>query len=196
MNTATTSPAGIRPFRIDVPQAALDDLNERLARTRLPQPAPGDDWEAGTPNRYLSEAVSRWRDGFDWRAVEARMNELPHHTTDIDGQTIHFVHVRSPHPGATPLLLAHTYPGSFADYLDMIGPLVDPVAHGGRAEDAFDVVVPDAPGFGFSQPVTDAGWTCSPSPPAIRPSSRSSSRRTTPGSSTCSGSSPWGRTTR
>lgn len=159
MNTATTSPAGIRPFRIDVPQAALDDLNERLARTRLPQPAPGDDWEAGTPNHYLSEAVARWRDGFDWRAVEARMNKLPHYTTDIDGQSIHFVHVRSPHPGATPLLLAHTYPGSFADYLDVIGPLVDPVAHGGRAEDAFDVVVPDAPGFGFSQPVTDAGWT-------------------------------------
>jgi pimeloyl-ACP methyl ester carboxylesterase len=159
MNTATTSTAAIRPFRVDVPQAALDDLADRLARTRLPQPAPSDDWESGTPNSYLAEAVERWRDAFDWRAAEARMNEFPHFTTEIDGQTIHFLHVRSPHEGATPLILAHTYPGSFVDYLDMIGPLVDPVAHGGRAEDAFDVVVPDAPGFGFSQPVTDSGWT-------------------------------------
>lgn len=158
MNNATAS-AEIRPFRVDVPQADIDDLMERLARTRLPQPAPSDDWESGTPNDYLREAVDRWRSGFDWRAAEARMNEFPQFTTEVDGQTIHFVHVRSPHAGATPLLLAHTYPGSFVDYLDMIGPLVDPVAHGGRAEDAFDVVVPDAPGFGFSQPVTDAGWT-------------------------------------
>ena len=159
MNSATTQTAGIHPFLIDVAQADVDDLTQRLARTRLPHPAPGDDWESGTPNAYLAEAVARWRDGFDWRAAEARMNEFPHFTTEIDGQSIHFVHVRSPHEGATPLLLAHTYPGSFVDYLDMIGPLVDPVAHGGRAEDAFDVVVPDAPGFGFSQPVTEAGWT-------------------------------------
>lgn len=159
MNTATTSTPAIRPFRVDVAQEALDDLADRLARTRLPQPAPGDDWQAGTPNGYLAEAVTRWRDGFDWRAAEARINEFPQFTTEIDGQDIHFIHVRSPHAGATPLLLAHTYPGSFADYLDMIGPLVDPVAHGGRAEEAFDVVVPDAPGFGFSQPVTDSGWT-------------------------------------
>ncbi|WP_342000526.1 epoxide hydrolase 1 [Microbacterium sp. LWH7-1.2] len=159
MNNATTPTAAIRPFRIDVPQTDLDDLADRLSRTRLPQPAPSDDWESGTPNGYLAEAVARWRGGFDWRAAEARMNEFPHFTTEIDGQTIHFLHVRSPHAGATPLLLAHTYPGSFVDYLDMIGPLVDPVAHGGRAEDAFGVVVPDAPGFGFSQPVSDSGWT-------------------------------------
>ncbi|WP_106816198.1 epoxide hydrolase family protein [Microbacterium timonense] len=158
MNTATAS-AEIRPFRVDVAQSALDDLADRLARTRLPQPAPGDQWESGTPNGYLTEALAQWRDGFDWRRAEARMNEVPHFTTEIDGQTFHFIHVRSPHPDATPLLLAHTYPGSFVDYLDMIGPLVDPVAHGGRAEDAFDVIVPDAPGFGFSQPVTEAGWT-------------------------------------
>ncbi|KQZ82262.1 epoxide hydrolase [Microbacterium sp. Root166] len=155
----TTATAEIRPFRVDVPQADIDDLMDRLARTRLPQPAPADDWDSGTPNSYLREAVARWRDGFDWRAAEARMNEHPQFVTEIDGQPIHFVHVRSPHADATPLLLAHTYPGSFVDYLDMIGPLVDPVAHGGRAEDAFDVVIPDAPGFGFSQPVVEAGWT-------------------------------------
>ena len=158
MNNATPS-TDIRPFRIEISQADLDDLQARLARTRLPQPAPAEDWEAGTPTSYLRDAVARWRDGFDWRAAEARMNEHPHFTTEIDGQTIHFVHVTSPHENATPLLLAHTYPGSFVDYLDVIGPLVDPVAHGGRAEDAFDVVIPDAPGFGFSQPVAEAGWT-------------------------------------
>jgi pimeloyl-ACP methyl ester carboxylesterase len=153
-----TEAAVIRPFRVDVPQADLDDLTARLALTRFPQPAPADDWESGTPVSYLRDGVARWQ-SFDWRAAEARMNAFPQFTTEIDGQTIHFVHARSPHPNATPLILAHTYPGSFVDYLDMIGPLVDPVAFGGRAEDAFDVVVPDAPGFGFSQPVTDAGWT-------------------------------------
>lgn len=156
MNTTDTA---IRPFRIDIPQADVDDLQERLARTRLPQPAPGDDWSAGTPNAYLADAVQTWRTAFDWRAVEERLNAHPHFTTDIDGQTIHFVHVRSPHADATPLLLAHTYPGSSADYVDMIDALVDPTAHGGTAEEAFHVVIPDAPGYGFSQPVTDAGWT-------------------------------------
>ncbi|MFD5864473.1 epoxide hydrolase family protein [Agromyces sp. NPDC127015] len=156
MNTTSASTA-IRPFRIEVAEAELDDLRERLARTRLPQPAPVDDWDAGTPNSYLREAVDRWRE-LDWRAVEARINAVPHFITEVDEQPIHFIHVRSPHPGATPLLLAHTYPGSSVDYLDLIGPLVDPVAHGGRAEDAFDVVVPDAPGFGSSNPV-GAGWT-------------------------------------
>jgi epoxide hydrolase len=158
--TNTTSPQiDIRPFRVEVAQAELDDLMDRLARTRLPQPAPGDDWDTGTPNSYLREAVEQWRTGFDWRAEEARINALPHFIAEVDGQPIHFIHVRSPHAGATPLLLAHTYPGSSVDYLDLIGPLVDPVAHGGRAEDAFHVVIPDAPGYGFSNPVVEAGWT-------------------------------------
>jgi len=156
--TNTTSLTNIRPFTIDVAQADLDDLMERLARTRLPQPAPTDDWDAGTPNSYLREAVEAWR-AFDWRAAEARINAVPHFTTEVDGQPIHFIHVRSAHPGATPLLLAHTYPGSSVDYLDLIDLLVDPVAHGGRAEDAFDVVIPDAPGYGFSNPVAEPGWT-------------------------------------
>jgi pimeloyl-ACP methyl ester carboxylesterase len=149
----------IRPFRVEVSETDLNDLQERLARTRLPRPAPVDGWDYGTPNDYLSGAVEQWRTTFDWRAVEARINEVPHFATQIDGQPIHFIHVRSPHENATPLLLAHTYPGSSVDYLDLIGPLTDPVAHGGHAEDAFDLVIPDAPGYGFSGPVTEAGWT-------------------------------------
>ncbi|SES40344.1 epoxide hydrolase family protein [Actinokineospora terrae] len=147
----------IRPFRVEIAQAELDDLADRLARTRLPQPAPGDDWATGTPNHYLREAVAAWRE-FDWRAAEERINAHPHFVTDVDGQPIHFIHVESPHPGATPLLLLHTYPGSSVDYLGVIERLVDPVAHGGSADQAFHLVIPDAPGFGFSTPVTESGW--------------------------------------
>ncbi|MGI9822918.1 epoxide hydrolase family protein [Agromyces sp. Marseille-Q5079] len=158
MNIATAAQTDIRPFTVAVPQADLDDLAERLARTRLPQAAPADDWTTGTPNHYLRDAVEQWK-SFDWRAVEARINAVPNFITEVDGQPIHFIHVVSPHAEATPLLLAHTYPGSSADYLDLIDRLVDPVAHGGRAEDAFTVVIPDAPGFGFSNPVRESGWT-------------------------------------
>ena len=158
-NTDTTQ---IRPFTIDIPQDAIDDLQARLANTRYPEPAPGDDWSHGTPVSYLRDMVDRWRQ-FDWREQEARMNAVPNYVTEIDGQTIHFVHVRSAEADATPLLLLHTYPGSFAEFLDMIGPLTDPVAHGGQAADAFHVVVPSMPGFGFSTPVAPApgggDWT-------------------------------------
>ncbi|MFE5336710.1 epoxide hydrolase family protein [Isoptericola sp. NPDC056573] len=146
------------PFTVAVPQADLDDLQQRLERTRFAPAAPGDSWEYGTPESYLRDMVERWK-AFDWRAVERRLNAFPQFTTEIDGQPLHFLHVRSPHPDATPLLLAHTYPGSVLDHLDMIDPLVDPVAHGGRAEDAFDVVVPSMPGFGFSTPLVGEGWT-------------------------------------
>lgn len=149
----------IRPFHISIPQADIDDLQERLARTRLPRPAPADDWQYGTPNAYLADAVDHWRTSFDWRTHEARMNEFPHYLTEIDDQTVHVIHVPSKVPDATPLLLLHTYPGSFIDYLDMIGPLTDPAAHGGDPSDAFSVVVPSIPGFGFSTPLSDAGWT-------------------------------------
>ncbi|MBX9246843.1 epoxide hydrolase [Actinotalea ferrariae] len=148
----------IRPFRVDVPQAQLDDLRARLARTRFPTPLPGDDWDTGVPVAYLRTLVDHWENRYDWRAEEARLNAWPHVTTDIDGQRIHLLHARSPHPDALPLVLTHGWPGSFVEFLDILGPLTDPVAHGGDARDAFHVVVPSLPGFGFSGPVADAGW--------------------------------------
>ena len=157
--TKSSGSADIRPFTVAIDQADRDDLDRRLAHTRLPRPGAADNWDLGTPNSYLKETVDYWRDGFDWRAQEARMNEFPHFLTEIDGQTVHFIHVPSAESNATPLLLIHTYPGSFVDFLDMIGPLTDPVAHGGKAEDAFSVVVPSIPGFGFSTPLVGGGWT-------------------------------------
>ncbi|GAA1576868.1 epoxide hydrolase [Kribbella sancticallisti] len=151
--------AQISPFRVEIAQADLDDLQVRLANTRLPAEAPGDNWDLGTPNSYLRETVDHWQNGFDWREQEARMNEFPHYLTDIDGQTVHFLHIPSAEADATPLLLIHTYPGSFVDFLDLIGPLTDPVAHGGQASDAFSVVIPSIPGFGFSTPLAGRGWT-------------------------------------
>ena len=156
--TSTANAIEIRPFRVELPQADIDDLRERLERTRYAPEAPGDSWDYGTPTSYLRDMVERWK-VFDWRAVEARVNAHPNYLTEIDGQTVHFIHVRSEVPGARPVLLAHTYPGSVLDYLDMIEPLADPVNHGGRAEDAFHVVVPSMPGFGFSTPVAEGAWT-------------------------------------
>lgn len=158
-NTQSAVSTDIRPFRVEIAQEELDDLNQRLARTRLPRPTPEENWDYGTPNSYLAETVDHWTNRFDWRAQEARMNDFPHYLTEIDGQTVHFIHVPSVEKTATPLLLVHTYPGSFVDFLDMIGPLTDPVAHGGNAEDAFSVVVPSIPGFGFSTPLVGGGWT-------------------------------------
>ena len=154
----TTPDVEIRPFTVEVPQADLDDLAHRLQDTRFAPAAPGDSWEYGTPEAYLRDMVERWQ-SLDWREVEARINAHPNFRTEVDGQTIHFVHVRSAEPGARPLLLAHTYPGSFLEFLPMIGALTDPVAHGGHAEDAFHVVIPSMPGFGFSTPVVDGAWT-------------------------------------
>jgi pimeloyl-ACP methyl ester carboxylesterase len=154
MDTSTD----IRPFRIDVPPADLDDLHERLTRTRFPAALPGDSWATGVPVAYLRELVAHWRDVYDWRAQEALLNEQPQYTTVIDGQLVHFLHIRSPEPGALPLLLTHGWPGSFVEFLDVIGPLTDPVAHGGEAADAFHLVIPTLPGFGFSGPVAEQGW--------------------------------------
>lgn len=157
--TAALTTLELRPFTVAVPQAALDDLDTRLERTRFAAEVPGDDWTQGAPVSYLRGMVKYWRTSFDWRAQEARINQVPHYLTEIDGQRIHFVHVPSPHPGARPVLLLHSYPGSFADFLDVIAPLTDPQAHGGRAEDACHVVVPSAPGMGFSTPMAQGGWS-------------------------------------
>jgi pimeloyl-ACP methyl ester carboxylesterase len=155
---ANTSAADIRPFRLDIPQADLDDLAERLSRTRFPAPLLGDDWDTGVPVAYLRELVGHWLHRYDWRAQEAVLNAYPQFTTEIDGQRIHFLHVRSPEPDALPLVLTHGWPGSVVEFLDVIGPLSDPRAHGGDPRDAFHLVIPSLPGFGLSGPVTDAGW--------------------------------------
>ncbi|WP_425300541.1 epoxide hydrolase family protein [Nocardia cyriacigeorgica] len=149
----------ITPFRIDIPQSDLDDLHRRLDATRWPAPLPGDDWDTGVPTDWLRELVTYWRHDYDWRAAERILNEFPQFTTEIDGQLIHFLHVRSPEPDALPLILTHGWPGSIVEFLDLIGPLTDPRAHGGDPADAFHVVIPSLPGFGFSGPVAEAGWT-------------------------------------
>ena len=148
----------IRPFRLDVPQADLDDLRERLARTRWPDELPGTGWETGVPLGYLKDLVAYWHTSYDWRAHEARMNEFPQFTTAIDGQNVHFLHVRSPEPDALPLIITHGWPGSVVEFMKIIGPLTDPAGHGGDPADAFHVVAPSLPGFGFSSPLAGPGW--------------------------------------
>jgi len=150
--------APVAPFRVEVPDAVLGDLQHRLDATRFPEPLPGAGWDYGTDAAYLRELVAYWRDGYDWRATEARLNGLSHATTEIDGQRIHCVHVRSPVPDALPLVLTHGWPGSIVEFLDVIGPLTDPAAHGGDAADAFHVVAPSLPGYAFSGPTHDRGW--------------------------------------
>ncbi|WP_425588415.1 epoxide hydrolase family protein [Streptomyces tremellae] len=150
----------IHPFRIRIPQADLDDLHDRLARTRSPYPVPGaeSEWDHGISSAYLHELAAYWADGFDWRAHEAGLNAFPQFLTEIDGQTIHFLHIRSPEPDATPLLLNHSYPTSFVEFLEASGPLTDPRAHGADPADAFHVVIPSLPGFAFSSPLSARGW--------------------------------------
>ena len=146
----------IRPFRIDIPQSDLDDLHDRLARTRWPDELPGVGWSRGVPLDYLKGLVEYWRTGYDWRAWEARLNEFPQFITTIEGQTVHFLHVRSPEPDALPLVITHGWPGSVVEFMHVIGPLTDPRVHGADPADAFHVVAPSLPGFGFSTP--GAGW--------------------------------------
>jgi pimeloyl-ACP methyl ester carboxylesterase len=141
-----------RQFRIAIPQGALDDLRERLARTRFPDAVPGAGWSMGTDIDYLRELVTYWQRDFDWRAQEARLNTLPQFVTEVGGVQVHFVHVRGTGPAPQPLILTHGWPDSFLRYERMIPLLTDPAAHGARAEHAFDIVVPSIPGFGFSEP--------------------------------------------
>lgn len=147
----------IQPFRIDIPQAQLDDLFARLASTRWPDELPGVGWSRGVPLGYLKELAEYWRITFDWRAQEAALNAVPQFMTTIDGQNIHFMHVRSPEPEAMPLVLLHGWPCGIVDFLDVIGPLSDPRAHGGVSADAFDLVIPTLPGYGFSTPLNGPG---------------------------------------
>ena len=148
----------IRPFRVDVPQADLDDLHERLLHTRWPDRQPVDTWDYGVPLAYLQELVAYWSTSYDWRRYEAQLNEFPQFTTSIDGANVHFLHVKSPEPDALPLIITHGWPGSVVEFTEVIGPLTDPRKYGSDPTDAFHVVAPSLPGFGFSGPTHDTGW--------------------------------------
>ena len=148
----------IAPFRLHVPQGALDDLAERLGRTRWPDELPGAGWGHGVPLARMRDLAEYWRAKYDWRAQEAKLNAFPQFTTEIDGANIHFVHVRSPEPDALPLIITHGWPSTVADFLDVIGPLTDPRAHGRDPADAFHVVIPTLPGFTLSGPTREPGW--------------------------------------
>lgn len=148
----------IEAFEIRIDDAILDDLRRRLAGTRLPDQIEGTGWEYGIPVDYLRELVDYWRDDYDWRAEESRLNAFPHFTTRLDDQSIHFIHARSTHPDAFPLLITHGWPGSLVEFLDVIPRLTQPEAHGGDPADAFHVIAPSLPGYGFSEPTRSPGW--------------------------------------
>ncbi len=148
----------MKPFRIEVPQSALDDLRGRLAATRWPDEGFEAGWDRGVPLDYLRELAEYWRTDYDWRAAEARLNEYPQFVTEIDGARVHFLHIRSPEPDAMPMIITHGWPGSIAEFLPVIGPLTNPGAHGGDPGDAFHLVVPSVPGFGFSGSTPEPGW--------------------------------------
>ena len=150
--------AAVTPFRIAIAQAELDDLRLRLSHTRWPEAATVDDWSQGVPLQDAQALVEHWLHRYDWRRCEAALNSLPQFTTTIDGLSIYFIHVRSPQAEAMPLVLTHGWPGSVVEFLKVIGPLTDPVAHGGRAADAFHLVVPALPGYGFSGKPSKSGW--------------------------------------
>ena len=158
LSAQPATPEAIRPFTIRIPDAVLADLKARLAASRIPEPLQGPGWTHGTDIDYLRRLVAYWRNGFDWRVQERRLNQLEQFTTTIDGLTIHFVHRRSKHANALPLLITHGWPGSFVEFTKIIGPLTDPEAHGGTAADAFHVVMPSIPGFAFSQAPRESGF--------------------------------------
>ena len=153
-----SAPTAIRPFRVDTPQQALDDLRRRIAATRWPSKELVPDRSQGVQLATLQELARYWTTAYDWRQAEARLNALPQFVTEIDGVDIHFIHVRSAHENSLPLIMTHGWPGSVIELLEAIGPLTDPTAYGGRAEDAFDVVLPSLPGYGFSGAPLEVGW--------------------------------------
>src|SRR5216110_2472528 len=161
MSVTTEKPAeatAIRPFTIETPKADLDDLRARIAATRWPSKELVADRSQGVQLATLQELTRYWTADYDWRKCEARLNALPQFTTEIDGVDIHFIHVRSPHEDALPLIMTHGWPGSVVEMIDSVGPLTDPTAHGGSAEDAFHLVLPSLPGYGFSGEPVEVGW--------------------------------------
>ena len=155
---ATAGADSIRPFQVDIPEAALDDLRRRLAHARLPESETVSDFSQGVPLKTIRQVLHHWQTRYDWRKVEARLNAVPNFITEIDGLDIHFIHVRSKHENALPMLVSHGWPGSIIEQLKIVDPLVNPTAHGGTAADAFHVVIPSMPGYGFSGKPTETGW--------------------------------------
>jgi pimeloyl-ACP methyl ester carboxylesterase len=158
MSSTVETVVDIRPFRVDVPEAELTDLRRRIAATRWPEKETVADQTQGIPLAMIQELARYWGTEYDWRRCEEKLNALPQFTTEIDGLDIHFIHVRSPHENALPLVVNHGWPGSVLEQLKIIAPLTDPTAHGGSATDAFHVVIPSMPGYGFSGKPTSTGW--------------------------------------
>jgi pimeloyl-ACP methyl ester carboxylesterase len=158
MSTIVDTPTGIRSFRIETPGEQIDDLRRRLAATRLPTEELVSDRSQGVQLATMQALARYWSDEYDWRRCEAKLNALPQFTTEIDGVEIHFIHVRSPHENALPLIMTHGWPGSVIELLETVGPLTDPTAHGGSPDDAFHLVLPSLPGYGFSSEPTERGW--------------------------------------
>ena len=158
MSTTVGTATGIQPFNIEIPEERIDDLRRRIATTRWPSKELVEDRSQGVQLATLHELARYWTTDYDWRKAEARLNALPQFITEIDGVDIHFIHVRSPHENALPLIMTHGWPGSVMELLEAVGPLTDPTAHGGRAEDAFDLVLPSLPGYGFSGEPMEVGW--------------------------------------
>jgi pimeloyl-ACP methyl ester carboxylesterase len=156
--TSVTGDTSIRPFRVEFPESALADLKQRLAVTRLPDQETVSDFSQGVPLKTIKQVLNHWRTKYDWRKVEARLNAVPNFKTEIDGLDIHFIQVRSKHENALPLLVTHGWPGSIVEQLKIIDPLTNPTAHGGSAADAFHVIIPSMPGYGFSDKPTTTGW--------------------------------------
>lgn len=154
----TAEPGSIEPFPVEVPDAAIDDLRSRLGHTRWPERFDGDDWAYGVNTEFMRRLCGYWADSYDWRRHEAVLNSLGSHRSAIDGANVHFLHLRSPEPDALPIVLTHGWPGSVVEFSKVMTPLADPVAHGGDAADAFHVVCPSIPGFGFSGPTRQTGW--------------------------------------
>lgn len=149
----------IRAFEIAIPQRDIEDLKRRLAATRMPDQIEGTTWEYGTDSSYLSELIDYWQNDFDWRAQESLLNQFDQYKTEIDALEMHFIHQRSENPDAIPLMIVHGWPGSVAEFVKIIGPLTDPVGHGGNVEDSYHVIAPSLPGFGFSERPSEPGYS-------------------------------------